>query len=98
MIYCNNDVIPSFSKYENGRIKLELLQEEERFVFTKVTVNLKDELTDSNCAFIDTNQCINILSFLEKNKMGILTGKTGKSSLFTYPEFRFDEKIIKKFS
>lgn len=57
--------------------------------YSDVTVNLDSERS-AGCQFIDTNNNGDqILDWLEENKFGERTGRTGKSGFCTYPEFNF---------
>ena len=47
------NVTLKFGKYHNGNLALQVF-DEEGFPYATITVNLYDELSNSNCAFIDT--------------------------------------------
>jgi len=90
------EVIAVFSKYMNERLALQLIDKEDGSCYTVVTVNLVDEeLSNKNCAFIDTNNNgARILGWLERNSFGRLTGRDGISGYCIYPEFEFKEDLI----
>lgn len=51
-----------------------------------------------NCAYIDVNNCgPEIIKWLEKNKLGKVTGQEVQSGFVTYPEFMFDETILQEY-
>ena len=96
MKFCNQEVEPIFTKYRNGNLCL-TVKDEDGYIEEVLTVNLKQKLSDKNCAFIDTNRQINVLNFLKKNKFGTITGNKGKTEFACYPEFKFDDKIVSKY-
>lgn len=99
-IYLHGDyVTPKFSTYQvDGRLAL-VLEDEAGWTHSVVTVNIPDEtLSNELCGFIDTNNCGDeILSWLELNKFGKLTGRNGLSGYCIYPEFQFTKEIVDKY-
>ena len=64
--------------------------------WSNLTVNLGIKCAD-NCAFIDTNNNGNdIITWLEENGLGKLTGRTGESGWCLYPEFEFNMDELMK--
>ncbi|MCH5248340.1 MAG: DUF4313 domain-containing protein [Lachnospiraceae bacterium] len=52
-----------------------------------------------NCAYIDVNNYgTDIIKWLEKNKLGKVTGQEVQSGFVTYPEFMFDESILQDYT
>ena len=74
--------------HTKGRVALQLFSKSEG-PFATISVNLVDEdLTDSKCFFVDTNNCPWAEDFLTKNKIAEFTGNIGLSGFCTYPEYR----------
>lgn len=82
---------------ESDRIAL-LLEDEDHAPYGVVTVNIPElELKNNNCSFIDINNMgVEILDWLEINNFGKCTGAFGTSGFCMYPEFEFNEEIIKE--
>lgn len=52
-----------------------------------------------NCVYIDVNNCgPEIIQWLEKNKLGKLTGREAQSDYVTYPEFMLDESVLQEYT
>lgn len=93
------DAIIVKDKYaNNGRTYLGLYCKEEEFFepWTDITVNLFGPITDENCAFVDTNNCPDIVRFLEENGLAEPTGRVRQSGWCMYPEYRFNYEEVDK--
>ena len=65
--------------------------------WSDLTVNLGIPCP-KNCAFIDTNNNgEDIISWLQNNHLGYLTGRRGQSGHCIYPEFCFDTEKLKEY-
>jgi len=90
-------VFPYISTYECGlgspiAFLLLYFEDDSLEEYTDVTVNLPECTRSAGCQFIDTNNNEeDILGWLEVNRFGKRTGKTGTSGFCTYPEFNFYE-------
>lgn len=62
-----------------------------------LTVNLKDNPTNENCAFIDTNNVRWAEKFLQENQIAQPTGRYAISGFCSYPEYRFDMSKLKDY-
>ncbi len=62
-----------------------------------ITVNLRDNPANENCAFIDTNNQKWAEKFLQDNKIAFPTGRFAISSFCSYPEYRFDMSKLKEY-
>lgn len=52
-----------------------------------------------NCVYIDVNNCgKNIVKWLEENGLGKATGRKVKSGFVIYPEFMFDEEVLRSYT
>lgn len=91
----NEWVFPFITTYECGlgspiAFMLYYLVGDSLEYYTCVTVNLPECKRSAGCQFIDTNNNdSNILDWLEENKFGEWTNRTGTSGFCTYPEFDF---------
>lgn len=93
------DAVIVKSKYaNNGRTYLGLYCKEEEYFepWTDITVNLFGPITDESCAFVDTNNCPDIVRFLEENKLAEPTGRVRQSGWCMYPEYRFNYEEVDK--
>ncbi len=67
---------------------------EEGELFATLTVYVKDNSLAENEAYLDTNNCPWAVAFVENNKLGERTGKTGGRGFCAYPLVRFNmEKL-----
>jgi len=62
-----------------------------------LTVNLKDNPTSKDCAFVDTNNIKWAEKFLQENQIAQPTGRYGISGFCSYPEYRFDMSKLKDY-
>lgn len=62
-----------------------------------LTVNLKGNPTNKDCAFVDTNNIKWAENFLQENKIAQPTGRYGTSGFCSYPEYRFDMSKLKDY-
>jgi len=62
-----------------------------------ITVNLRDNPANENCAFIDTNNQKWAEKFLQDNKIAFPTGRFAISGFCSYPEYRFDMSKLKEY-
>lgn len=84
---------------ENGNLCVGLICWDEGFrePWSNLTVNLGVKCKP-NCSFIDTNNNGDgIISWLEANKLGKLTGRMEMSGYCIYPEFEFDMDEVDKY-
>lgn len=84
---------------ENGNLYVGLICWDDGFPlpWSNLTVNLGAKCKP-NCSFIDTNNNGDgIISWLEANKLGKLTGRTKASGYCIYPEFEFDMDEVNKY-
>lgn len=83
---------------DNGRLYLGLWCKEDDYFepWTDITVNLFGPISDKNCAFVDINNCPDIVRFLEENELAAPTGKSRQSGWCFYPEYRFDMDKVRK--
>ena len=65
--------------------------------FSNFTVNLPEYKSESNCAFVDTNNFGEAENLIRAYKLGEPTGRLGRSGYCTYPEYRFDLDEIRKY-
>lgn len=65
--------------------------------FSNFTINLPEYKSDSNCAFVDTNNFGEAENLIRAYKLGEPTGRYGRSGYCTYPEYRFDLEEIRKY-
>ena len=97
----NYEITLKLSSYtNNGSLAIAMLYYDEDYQqnmpYAALTVNLCQEL-EPDCAFVDTNNGgKTIMPFIEKNKLGIPTGRTKESGFCTYPEVKFDIARIKE--
>lgn len=61
-----------------------------------LTVCLCDRSLEEGEAYIDTNNCPWAVDFIEQEKLGKRTGRTGRSGYCTYPVVKFDMKKVKE--
>ena len=61
-----------------------------------LTVCLCDRSLEEGEAYIDTNNCPWAVDFIEQEKLGKTTGRTGRSGYCTYPVVKFDMKKVKE--
>ena len=61
-----------------------------------LTVCLSDRSLEEGEAYIDTNNCPWAVDFIEQEKLGKRTGRTGRSGYCTYPVVKFDMKKVKE--
>ena len=89
----NQEVTIQYSKYcEGDKLAVVLLDKYEQ-MYGVLSVNLIDEqLTNKNCAFIDTNNVPQAEEFLKKYNIAKPTGKFGFSGFCTYPEYEFKKE------
>lgn len=88
------------SSYTDGSLGIAMFYYDEDYKqnmpYAALTVNLSTEL-EPDCAFVDTNNGgKTIMPFIEKNKLGVPTGRTKKSGFYTYPEVKFDIARIRE--
>ncbi len=85
---------------DNGRLAIQMWCEDDGFLepWSSLTVNIPDrELTDENCAFIDTNNNgEEICHWLIENKLAEHTNRRVTSGFWSYPEFRFNMAEVAK--
>lgn len=97
MKYKQYNVTPVFTTYEFGG-NLAMYLEQDGSIFDVVTVNIEEDLTNEQCAFIDINNMSeDICEWLEENEFGKFTGNIGFSGFCTYPEFEFDKQVIERY-
>lgn len=99
MRYQYDEITPKFTTYQAGNNLALVLEDENGWTHSVLTVNLVNEtLSNDNCAFIDINNCGDyVLGWLERNNFGQLTGRHGLSGFCVYPEFEFKQEIINKY-
>lgn len=93
------DAVITQSAYaNNGRMYLGLWCKEEDYFepWTDITVNLFGPITDENCAFVDNNNCPDIVQFLEQSGLAVPTGRVRQSGWCVYPEYRFNMDEVRK--
>ena len=62
-----------------------------------ITVCLPNEgLATENCAYVDVNNCPDIIGFIEENKLGEFMGVYGFSGWCSYPLYKFDMDEVSK--
>lgn len=88
--YLNNGNLAVFASEDGGET-----------IYGVVTVNLVDdehpdtyELTDSNCAFLDTNNSGDLAQDMIARGLCEMTGRWARSGFCTYPEGRISESVI----
>ena len=97
MKYKQYNVVPVFTEYEFGG-NLAMYLEQDGQMIDVVTVNIDDELTNEQCAFIDINNMgEDVCEWLEENKFGKFTCNVGFSGFCVYPEFEFDKQVIERY-
>jgi hypothetical protein len=65
--------------------------------YATLTVNLEDEPTSGDRAFVDVNNLSpEILTWIKKNNLGLPTGRQGFSGYCIYPEYEFNLEEINK--
>lgn len=85
------NVTPLLHSYHyGGGIAVELFDVDDCEPFACITVNLQGFITESGCAFIDTNNCSWATKFLTEHKLAEPTGNYGSSGFCVYPEYKFD--------
>lgn len=97
MIYDGEEVRLSFKYYKNSKyLRVELFNKYS--IETVVSKFLRNSiLTNSRCAFVDTNNNPNIENFLAKYRIAKPTGKTIKMGMCVYPEYEFNTQLIDKY-
>jgi len=95
-----------YRTYENVFLRVEhyiadsslciLLYNRDYAAIAKLTTCLDDKSLNDNEAYIDTNNCPWAIDFINKYKLGELTGKKRVSGYCTYPVARFDMDEIEK--
>ena len=86
------------SYYNGGKLALLLVDwsHGEPEPWGDLSVNLGNAVS-KNCAFIDVNNLSSdILSWIEKNRLGSPTGRTEQSGFVAYPEYRFNPERLKE--
>ena len=96
----NYEITLKVSSYADGSLAIAMEYYDEEYEqdmpYGALTVNLCQEL-EPDCAFVDTNNGgKTIMPFVEKNKLGVPTGRTEKIGFCTYPEVKFDIARIKE--
>lgn len=84
--------------YLNGNLAIEMITWENGCPepWSTLTVNLS-ELCEKDCAFIDTNNNgKEILIWIKKHKLAVPTGRQLPSGFCTYPEYRFQENLLRE--
>lgn len=83
--------------YEYNRtLYIGLYEEGENF--DSLTCNLPDTAPGRNCAYINVNHLgEGILKELEKCGFGKRTNRICRSGFVSYPEFQFDEEVLREF-
>lgn len=94
------DVTMEISRYQqNGGLALKMNYMDEEFgcmmPFATLTVNLGYR-PDYGCAYVDTNNCPWAEDLINKNGLGVFTGKTCMSGYCEYPLYRFDLDKIRE--
>lgn len=100
--YDGEEVYPVLASYsvedfmgeEKSGLALLLFQGDEEY--TCLTVSFGEFLGAKNCAFIDTNNNRNAISWLEENGFGKVTSMTKRSGFCEYPLFYFEEAVLKE--
>ena len=92
-------ILLDVEKYTNDRLAIEMLEKVEGdFIesWSMLTVNVPtEELSDENCAFINTNNNGNdIVFWLMENGLGSPTARWAHSGFCDYPEFRFNMEML----
>ena len=94
----DHTIVLDTAEYTNGRLAVEMLEVVDSWVepWSMLTVNVPDtELSDKNCAFIDTNNNGNdIVFWLMENGLGSPTARWAYSGFCSYPEFRFNMELL----
>lgn len=84
--------------YYGGNLYIEMLSLEDGDVepWGDLTVNL-GPILPLNCAYIDVNNNGNdILDWLQRHKIAAPTGRYGYSGFCRYPEYLFDEQLLRE--
>ena len=84
--------------YMNGNLAIEMITWEDGCPepWNTLTVNLTWQC-EKDCAFIDTNNNgKEILIWLKKHELAAPTGRELKSGFCTYPEYRFQEALLRE--
>lgn len=94
MKYNEEEVTIQYSNYfQTNKLAVTLLDEHEQ-IYDVISVNLVDEeLTNKNCAFVDTNNMPKAEEFLKKYNIAKPTGKFGHSGFCVYPEYEFNLEV-----
>jgi hypothetical protein len=83
-LYCNNNLAIQLVTWEEGYPE----------VWSDLTVNLEDNL-ESDCAYIDiNNNGVEILQWIEDNKLGVPTGKITYSGFCQYPQYKINLDLL----
>ena len=84
--------------YMNGNLAIEMITWEDGCPepWNTLTVNLTWQC-EKDCAFIDTNNNgKEILMWLKKHELAAPTGMELRSGFCTYPEYRFQEALLRE--
>jgi hypothetical protein len=85
----------------NDNLAIQLINSNKEYGYDEpyaiMSVNL-DQTLPSNFAYVDTNNCKWATEFIEKNNLGVDTGKTRQSGWCEYPLYMFDFEKIKEYN
>lgn len=97
----------SYRTYENVCLQIEKYQADDSVAIqiwnqqdgpiATMTVCLCDRSLGENEAYIDTNNCLWAVEFIQKYNLGKITGRTGRSGYCTYPVVRFNMEQLTKY-
>ena len=94
-LFGETEVIVFTSKYiSNDNFAIQLMCDEGPYA--TLTVNL-GEKCESNCSYVDTNNCPWAEDFIAEHKLGTKTGKYGYSGYCVYPEYEFNIEELSKY-
>lgn len=68
----------------------------EEELYGAITVCLGETDLQKNHQYIDVNNLPNIEKFLQNNHIAVATGRKCKSGFVTYPEYKFNEKMLRE--
>ena len=80
----------------DGSLYIGLFDEEWKEPYTDLTVCLSDQSLKANEAYVDVNNNPMAMKFIEDNKLGVNTGKVGRSGFCVYPLYSFDLKRLEE--
>ena len=88
--------VRSYYNGENLALVLVDWSQREPEPWGELSVNLGNSI-EKDCAFVDVNDLgSEMLPWIEKNRLGVPTGRTEQSGFVAYPEYRFNPERLKE--